>query len=141
MPAPGTSAALKRPSANAADATSIATAARSRLIGTAAERPRRKAVFRYDSGMRLRLFAALSFVAAVRCTMPPQSTPPAQPSSPSETVFAGGIVVAGPSQTPHSSWSVVTSGERIIAAGPVDEIRASHPNARVINVTGATILP
>src|SRR5438034_1169009 len=140
MPAPGTSAALKRPSANAADATSIAAAASSRLIGTAAEHRRGKAVFRYDSDMRLRLFAALSFAAAVRCTMTP-TPPPSQPSSPSETIFAGGIVVAGPSQTAHPNWSVVTSGERIIAAGPVDEIRSSHPNANVINVTGATILP
>jgi predicted amidohydrolase YtcJ len=89
--------------------------------------------------MRSRLLTALSFVAAVRCTMPPPQ--PSQPSSPSETVFAGGVVVAGPSQTAHPNWSVVTSGERIIAAGPVDEIRSSHPNANVINVTGATILP
>jgi predicted amidohydrolase YtcJ len=58
-----------------------------------------------------------------------------------ETIFAGGIVVAGAAQTPHANWSVVTAGERIIAAGPVEEIRASHPSARVIDVTGATILP
>ncbi len=95
--------------------------------------------------MRLRLFAALSFVAAVQCTMPPQTSPtspPPQPSSSSsETVFAGGTVVAGPSQTPHANWSVVVSGERIVAAAPAEEIRASHPDARVIDVTGATILP
>src|SRR6266850_2369254 len=139
MPAPGTSAALKWPSAKAADAVKIAAAERSRFIGTL-KNARRKAVFRYDFGMRSQLLAALSFVAAVRCTMPPQSPPPSQPSS-TATVFTGGIVVAGPSQTPHSGWSVVTSGERIIAAGPVDEIRASHPDANVINVTGATILP
>src|SRR5438093_706739 len=103
MPAPGTSAALKRPSANAADAATIAAAARNPLIGIAAERPRGKAVFRYDSGMRLRLLAALSFLAA--CTMP---SPPSPPGSSNETVFAGGIVVAGPAQAPQKNWSVVT---------------------------------
>src|SRR5262249_33998193 len=122
MPAPGTSAALKRPSAKAAEAASIATAAR---------------VFRYDSAMRLRLFAALSFVAAVRCTMPPPS--PHTPSN--ETIFAGALVVAGPSQAPQRNWSVVTSGEHIVAVGPADQVRATHPDARVIDVTGATILP
>ena len=73
----------------------------------------------------------------------PPSPPPAQPAAASndETVFTGGIVVAGPAQTPQQGWSVVVSGERIIAAGPANEIRVSHPNARVIDVTGATILP
>ncbi|MEK6373358.1 MAG: amidohydrolase [Acidobacteriota bacterium] len=87
--------------------------------------------------MRNRLICALFFVAAVRCTMPP-----ATPSvSLNETIFAGGLVVAEASQTPRKNWSVVTSGEHIVAVGPADEIRAAHPAARVIDVTGATILP
>jgi predicted amidohydrolase YtcJ len=87
--------------------------------------------------MRLRIVAALSFVAAISCKMPPPS--PQTPSN--ETIFAGGIVAAGPEQAPRKNWSVVASGERIIAVGPTDEIRAAHANARVIDVTGATILP
>jgi predicted amidohydrolase YtcJ len=68
--------------------------------------------------------------------------PPATPStSSSETIFAGGLVVAGASQTPQKNWSVVTSGEHIVAVGPADQIRSEHPAARVIGVTGATILP
>ena len=67
--------------------------------------------------------------------------PPATPSASSETIFAGGLVVAGPSQTLQRNWSVVVSGEHIVAVGPSDEIRAAHPTARVIDVTGATILP
>ncbi len=63
--------------------------------------------------------------------------PPATP----ETIFSGATVAAGPSQAPQKNWSVVVSGERIVAVGPADEIRAAHPNARVIDVTGATILP
>ena len=72
----------------------------------------------------------------------PPSPPPPQPAaSPKQVVFTGGIVVAGPSQTPQRGWSVVVSGERIIAVGPANEIRVSHPDARVIDVTGTTILP
>ena len=68
--------------------------------------------------------------------------PPAQPAaSNAEIVFTGATVVAGAAQTSQNGWSVVVSGERIIAAGPANEIRVSHPNARVIDVTGATILP
>ena len=87
--------------------------------------------------MRNRLICALFFVAALRCTMPP-ATPSA---SSSETIFAGGLVVAGPAHTPQKNWSVVVSGEHIVAVGPADEIRSAHPAARVIDVTGATILP
>jgi predicted amidohydrolase YtcJ len=90
--------------------------------------------------MRSRLLAALFFLAACTMSSPP-SPPPAQPASSAETVFAGGTVAAGPAQTPQKNWSVVVSGEHIVAVGPADEIRASHPGARVIDVTGATILP
>src|SRR5262245_30960939 len=136
MPAPGTSAALNFPSANAAVAASIAAAARSRRIGMAAQRSRLNALFRYDAPMRSRFVAALSFVAFLSCTMPPS-----QPAPSNETIFAGGTVVAGAAQAPQKNWSVVTSGERIVAAGPADELRAAHPAARVIDVTGTTILP
>src|SRR5437763_1142294 len=141
MPAFGTSAALNLPSANAAEAASSAAVAISLFIGNAAERPLR----RYDSAMRSRPLAALFFLAACTMSSPP-SPPPPQPAaamdaSAGQIVFTGGIVVAGPSQTPQKGWSVVVSGERIIAAGPANEIRVSHPEARVIDVTGTTILP
>src|SRR5437868_13200218 len=137
MPAFGTSAALNLPSANAAEAASSAAAAISLFIGNAAERPIR----RYDSAMRSRPLAALFFLAACTMSSPPPPTPPPQPAaatdaSAGQIVFTGGLVVAGPSQTPRKGWSVVVSGERIIAAGPANEIRVSHPEARVIDVTG-----
>src|SRR5438132_1044969 len=137
MPAAGTSAALKRPSANAAVAAKSAAMASKRCIGKATQRAISKQLFRYDARMRSRFIAALFFVAAVRCTMPPPS-----PSAPSkESIFAGGVVAAGAAQAPQRNWSVVTSGEHIVAVGPADQIRAAHPAARVIDVTGATILP
>jgi predicted amidohydrolase YtcJ len=80
-----------------------------------------------------RIAAALSFLAALGCNM---TTSPSN-----ETIFANGIVLAGPDQAPRANWSVVTSGERIVAAGPADQIRVAHPNARVIDVTGTTVMP
>src|SRR5438067_11076487 len=141
MPAFGTSAALNLPSANAAEAASSAAAAITLFIGNAAERPIR----RYDSAMRSRPLAALFFLAACTMSSPPSPPPPqsaaATDAAASQIVFTGGIVVAGPSQTPQKGWSVVGSGERLIAAGPANEIRVSHPEARVIDVTGTTLLP
>ena len=64
------------------------------------------------------------------------SRPPA-----SETLFEGGTVVAGAAQTPQANWSVVTANGAIVAAGPADSIRAAHPNARVIDVRGTTVMP
>jgi predicted amidohydrolase YtcJ len=79
-----------------------------------------------------RIAPALFFLA-FGCTM---TTTPSD-----ETVYANATVLAGPSQTPQRNWSVVTSGEKIVAAGPAEEIRTVHRNARVIDVTGSTILP
>jgi predicted amidohydrolase YtcJ len=62
-------------------------------------------------------------------------------TSSNETIYANGIVVAGAEQTPHKNWSVVTSGENIVAVGPADDMRAAHPNAKVIDVSGATVMP
>ena len=50
-------------------------------------------------------------------------------------------MLAGPSQAPQANWSVVTSNGTIVAVGPADAIRAAHPNARVIDVHGTTVMP
>ena len=39
-----------------------------------------------------------------------------------ETIFAGGTVLAGPSQAPQANWSVVTSNSKIVAVGPKEEV-------------------
>ena len=36
---------------------------------------------------------------------------------------------------------MVVAGGKIVAVGPADELRAAHPAARVIDVTGATVMP
>jgi predicted amidohydrolase YtcJ len=102
------------------------------------QRPPPKALFRYDSRMTSeRCAAALLFLALTACTMPTPTTNVPAP----ETIFARGTVLAGPSQAPQANWSVVTSNGRIVAAGPADSIRTGHPNARVIDVHGTTVMP
>jgi hypothetical protein len=60
---------------------------------------------------------------------------------PGEVIFTGGTVVAGADQTPRASSAVVVAGGRVVAVGPSDQLRRSHPDAHVIDVTGTTILP
>jgi predicted amidohydrolase YtcJ len=83
--------------------------------------------------MSFRTIAAILFIALTSCTMTTTSS--------NETIYANGIVVAGADQTPHKNWSVVTNGENIVAVGPADDLRAAHPSAKVIDVSGATVLP
>jgi predicted amidohydrolase YtcJ len=102
------------------------------------QRPPRKTLFRYDSRMTSkRCAAALLFLALTACKMPTSTT--TTPAS--ETIFDGGTVLAGPSQAPQANWSVVTSNGKIVAVGPADSIRVAHPNARVIDVHGTTVMP
>lgn len=58
-----------------------------------------------------------------------------------ETIFEGGTVVAGATQTPQTNWSVVTANGMISAIGPADAIRAAHSGARVVDVRGTTVMP
>ncbi|HXH90048.1 MAG TPA: amidohydrolase [Thermoanaerobaculia bacterium] len=88
----------------------------------------------------VRRAAALLFLAFTACTMQSPSNDNSVKRS-NETIFEGGTVLAGPSQTPQANWSVVTANGTIVAAGPADAIRAAHPNARVVDVHGTTVMP
>jgi hypothetical protein len=70
-------------------------------------------------------------------------TPAAEtvPADPHGTLFVGGTVVAGAAQTPRKDYAVFVSGERIREVGPAETLRAAHPSARIVDTTGATILP
>src|SRR6266550_2230807 len=122
MWADGTSLALKSPAA-AEVATSAAVSANKVRKGSE-QRAFRKRLFRYDSHMTIvRRAAALLFLAFTACTMQsPSNDNSIKPAS--ETIFEGGTVLAGPSQTPQANWSVVTANSTIVAAGPADAIRA-----------------
>jgi len=81
--------------------------------------------------------AALLFLAFTACTMPNTK----QETAVAETIYAGGTVLAGPSQTPQANWSVVTANGKIVAVGPADAMRTSHPDAKVVDVHGTTVMP
>ena len=83
--------------------------------------------------------AALLFLAFTACQMPNTNTNREAPAS--EVIFAGGTVLAGPKQTPQVNWSVVTASGLIVDVGPTDAIRTAHPEARVIDVHGTTVMP
>jgi predicted amidohydrolase YtcJ len=74
---------------------------------------------------------ALSFAAAFGCTNTTMN-----PSSPAEsgTLFIGNV-------QRHTNYGVLVHGDMIVAVGPADELRRENPNAHVVDVTGATILP
>jgi len=87
----------------------------------------------------IRCLAAISLLALGCKTIPKivHRTPPVT----NEVIFAGGIVVAGDSQSPRSNYAIYV-GDGIVRQ--VDEaaiVRKKHPKARVIDVSGATILP
>src|SRR6266550_4197906 len=91
---------------------------------------------RNDARMTRWTTVSLLCFAGLRCTMP---TPPA--NIPNGVVFSGGTVVSGADQTPRANYAVAMSGGRVIDVGPADQIRRQHASARVIDVTGTTILP
>jgi predicted amidohydrolase YtcJ len=81
--------------------------------------------------------AALLFLAFTACTMPNTK----HETAVAETIYAGGTVLAGPSQTPQANWSVVTANGKIVAVGPADAMRTAHPDAKVVDVHGTTVMP
>lgn len=58
-----------------------------------------------------------------------------------ETIFVGGTVAVGPTQTPQKNQAIAVGGGHIIDVGPTADVRARHNNARIVDVSSATILP
>ena len=90
----------------------------------------------------------LALLVLLACTpaAPPPATAPSSATAPAMavedgTLFTGGIVVAGPRQEPHEGLAVFVRGGVIREVGPAAELRRSHPGARVVDASGATILP
>ncbi len=57
------------------------------------------------------------------------------------TLFIGGTVVSGADQTPRKDYAVYAEGGVIREVGPAATLRTTHPGARVIDASNATILP
>jgi predicted amidohydrolase YtcJ len=49
--------------------------------------------------------------------------------------------VTGAAQTTQKNFAVYTAGGMIREVGPADQLRRAHPNASVVDASGATILP
>src|SRR4051812_4145580 len=58
-----------------------------------------------------------------------------------ETIFVGGTVAVGPTQTPEKDRAIAVFGGHIIDVGPTADIHARHAGARGVDVSNATILP
>jgi predicted amidohydrolase YtcJ len=81
-----------------------------------------------------RFTAVLSLAAAVACTM--------QHSRPSnELIYGPAVVLAGLDQSPKNRYGVVVVDGKIEAVAPFDALRGQHAGARLIDVSGTTILP
>src|SRR5438874_7282687 len=67
------------------------------------------------------------------------ATPAAK--APVETLFVGGVVAAGPDQTPQTNWAVLVRDGQITAVGPADDLKRDHAGAKIVDASTATILP
>src|SRR5438874_4413281 len=67
------------------------------------------------------------------------ATPAAK--APAETLFVGGVVAAGPDQTPQTNWAVLVRDGQITAVGPADDLKRDHAGAKIVDASTATILP
>ncbi|HYO75577.1 MAG TPA: amidohydrolase, partial [Thermoanaerobaculia bacterium] len=93
----------------------------------------------------MRIISAFLLLTLLACTSAP---PPAENRAhesgsltTSGTLFLGGTVVTGAAHTPQSNYAVLVSGGTIREIGPAGELRAKHPNARMVDASNATILP
>ncbi|HJW94922.1 MAG TPA: amidohydrolase [Thermoanaerobaculia bacterium] len=58
-----------------------------------------------------------------------------------EVIFTGGIVVAGPTQSPRPGLAIYVGDGTVRDVDDASIIIKKHPKARVVDVAGATILP
>ena len=58
-----------------------------------------------------------------------------------EKLFIGGVVAAGPQQTPQRDWAIYVRNGRVEATGPAADLRNAHPGIDTIDASNSTILP
>lgn len=93
----------------------------------------------------MRLTAVFILLTVLGCaTAPPPADSASQPSTipgAAGTLITGGIVLAGPEQTPTKDLAIYTEDGLIREVGPAATLRRKHATARIIDASGATILP
>lgn len=90
----------------------------------------------------MRRLASLFFVPLLACApvQPPAENVPMTTGA-TDTLFVGGVVAAGPAQTPLADHAVLVSGGVIRDVGPTSVMRSRHGGVRIVDASGATILP
>jgi predicted amidohydrolase YtcJ len=78
-------------------------------------------------------FLAISFLPLLACGTNKRMT--------DETIFTASTIAEGADQTPRHDRAIYVVDGTIRETGPVTDIRRAHPNARLVEAPGATILP
>jgi imidazolonepropionase-like amidohydrolase len=81
--------------------------------------------------------------AALAGPLAGQGAPPAPPASPppQPILIKAGRLIDGRSAQAQTNVGILIEGERIRAVGPVAQVQAQAPNARVIDLSQMTVLP
>ncbi|MGZ7031993.1 MAG: amidohydrolase [Thermoanaerobaculia bacterium] len=82
----------------------------------------------------IKLLIAITLLACAGCSTGLQNNM-------NETIFTGGTVAVGPTQTPQKNQAIAVRDGIIVDVGPATEVRSRHAGARVVDAANATILP
>lgn len=85
-----------------------------------------------SSAMRTPLLATVLFAVL--------ATAPVQAQTPGSYLLRPARVFDGTTPKPHTGWTVLVTGERIVAAGPAQSVKAPE-GTEVIDLPGTTLLP
>jgi imidazolonepropionase-like amidohydrolase len=88
---------------------------------------------------QLTLVAGLAVLTSLGCVGAPSPPDPVSAGSQPDRIFTGARVIVGDGRVIESGAFVVRD-DRIVAAGPVDEVTAT-PDAVVIDLAGHTVMP
>ena len=83
-----------------------------------------------------RLFLVLAVVAGPLAAQAPAAPAPQQP-----VLIKAGRLIDGRSAQAQTNIGILIEGERIRAVGPLAQVQAQSPNARVIDLSQLTVLP
>jgi imidazolonepropionase-like amidohydrolase len=80
-------------------------------------------------------------VAALAGPLAAQEAPPPSAASPQPILIKAGRLIDGRSAQAQTNVGILIDGERIRAVGPLAQVQAQAPNARVIDLSQMTVLP
>src|SRR4051812_38887634 len=82
----------------------------------------------------IKLLIAITLLAFAGCSTGLQNNM-------NETIFTGGTVAAGPTQTAQKNQAIAVRDGVIVDIGSAAEVRSRHSGAKMIDAANATILP